>query len=64
MSRPKKEHKMCTIKMDVEIADKLDSFCEMSGQTKTFVIEQAILNYMEEFNALYQKMNKSRTDRQ
>ena len=64
MPRSKKEHKMCTIKMDVEIAERLDSFCDMSGQTKTFVIEQAILNYMEEFNALYQKMNKGRVDRE
>lgn len=64
MAKQSKEYKLHSIKMDIKVTEELDKFCQMSGQTKTFVIEQAIMNYIDEFNELYQKMNKNRADRQ
>lgn len=57
MGRSKKDYKVQSIRMDEKIADRLDKFCEVSGQTKTFIIEQAVVRYMNDFEKLYKKMN-------
>ncbi len=47
MARPKKENHPISIRMDKAIYDRLNEFCEVSGQPKTVAIERALVAYME-----------------
>lgn len=42
MARPKKDSSPVTIRMDKKVYDRLNAFCERSGQPKTTVIERAL----------------------
>ena len=59
MAKKKKDYVRCDINMETSIATRLEEFCSKSGQTKTAVIEHAVQNYINEFNKLYEKMNKA-----
>ncbi len=48
MPREKKDAKNFTCKFDREIFEKLEEFCELSGQSKTLVVERAVEKYLEE----------------
>ena len=48
MSREKKDAKNFGCKFDREIFEKLEEFCELSGQSKTMVVERAVEKYLEE----------------
>ena len=48
MSRGKKDAKNFACKFDREIFEKLEEFCELSGQNKTAVVERAVEKYIEE----------------
>ncbi len=48
MPREKKESKNFACKLDIEISEKLDEFCELSGWSKTTVVERAVKKYLEE----------------
>ncbi len=48
MPREKKDAKNFTCKFDREIFEKLGEFCELSGQSKTLVVERAVEKYLEE----------------
>ncbi len=48
MSREKKDAKNFACKFDREIFEKLEEFCELSGQNKTAVVERAVEKYIEE----------------
>ena len=48
MSREKKDAKNFGCKFDREIFEKLEEFCELSGQSKTRVVERAVKKYLEE----------------
>lgn len=48
MSREKKGAKNFGCKFDREIFEKLEEFCELSGQSKTMVVERAVEKYLEE----------------
>lgn len=48
MSREKKDAKNFGCKFDREIFEKLEEFCELSGQSKTMVVERAVKKYLEE----------------
>lgn len=45
MARPKKENHPISIRMDKAVYDRLNEFCEVSGQPKTVAIERAISEY-------------------
>ena len=47
MARPKKENHPISIRMDKAIYDRLNEFCEVSGQPKTVAIERALVAYMD-----------------
>lgn len=49
MARPKKENHPISIRMDKAIYDRLNEFCEVSGQPKTVAIERAIMAYVNEY---------------
>ena len=46
MSREKKDAKNFACKFDREIFEKLEEFCELSGQNKTAVVERAVEKYI------------------
>ena len=48
MARDKKDAKNFACKFDREIFEKLEEFCELSGQNKTAVVERAVEKYVEE----------------
>lgn len=48
MPREKKDAKNFACKFDREIFEKLEEFCELSGQSKTLVVERAVEKYLEE----------------
>ena len=53
MARPKtKESKAITIRLSVDVYERLDKFAQDSGQMKTVAIERAITAYM---NSYYQE---------
>ncbi len=48
MARDKKDAKNFACKFDREIFEKLEEFCEVSGQNKTAVVERAVEKYVEQ----------------
>ena len=48
MPREKKDSRHFSCKFDAGIFEKLEKFCEMSGQNKTFVVERAVQKYIDE----------------
>jgi len=47
MPRQKKDAKNFACKFDREIFEKLEEFCQISGQNKTLVVERAVQKYLE-----------------
>lgn len=58
MARPKKENHPISIRMDKAIYDRLNEFCEVSGQPKTVAIERAIAAYVNEYYHRNKKTEK------
>ena len=48
MGREKKDAKNFACKFDREIFERLEEFCQVSGQSKTAVVERAVQKYIEE----------------
>ena len=49
MSRTKKDAKILNIKLDREIHEQLEQFCDESGMTKTIAVEKILQRYFEEY---------------
>ena len=50
MARPKKENHPISIRMDKAIYDRLNEFCDVSGQPKTVAIERAVAAYVNAYS--------------
>ena len=50
MPRPKKDARNLNIKLDREIFEKLERFCEESGQSKTVAVERALKAYLDNYD--------------
>ena len=61
MARPKKENHPISIRMDKAIYDRLNEFCEVSGQPKTVAIERAVMAYINDYLLNAQEKNHSKT---
>ena len=48
MQREKKDSRNFTCKFDRGIFERLEEFCQLSGQSKTTVVERAVQKYLEE----------------
>ena len=48
MSKEKKDSRNFTCKFDREIFEKLEEFCNLSGKSKTSVVERAVDKYLGE----------------
>ena len=49
MARTKKDAKILNIKLDREIHEQLEQFCDESGLTKTVAVEKILQRYFEEY---------------
>lgn len=49
MPRPKKDGKVLNIKLSVSVYDKLEEFCDESGQTKTLAVERFLNKCLDEY---------------
>lgn len=49
MSRPKKDAKNLNIKLDREIFDRLEQFCDETGMTKTTATEKILTQFFERY---------------
>ena len=58
MARTKKETRNFACKFDKEIFDKLEEFCDLSGQSKTAVVERAVEKYVQENMELIKEVAK------
>ena len=58
MPRAKKDAKNFACKFDREIFEKLEDFCQLSGQNKTLVVERAVQKYLENNLAKMREFSK------
>ena len=58
MARPKKNGKYLNVCIQEEIYKKLEDFCLEAGQTKTIAVERALAQYIENYGAMQEKLNK------
>lgn len=58
MSREKKDAKNFTCKFDRTIFERLEEFCQLSGQSKTAVVERAVDKYLKENIDLVREVSK------
>ncbi len=49
MPRAKRDAKSFTIKMDSKVYERLEQYCEDSGQSKTTAVERAVMAYIDEY---------------
>ena len=50
MARQKKESHPITIRMEQELFDRMNDYCERSGQSKTVAIERALTEYINSYD--------------
>lgn len=55
MARPRKPSHPVTIRMEQEIFDRLNDFCERSGQPKTVAIERALKEYIDTYDKMMKR---------
>ena len=58
MARPRKESHPITVRLEQNIYDQLNDFCERSGQPKTVAIERAVSKYIDEYEEQMKKLEK------
>ena len=62
MAREKKDFKALNCKLDSSIWDALDQYCTDTGSNKTFVVEKALMLYLDkqkEQQAILRQFNKT-----
>lgn len=52
MPRPRKDGVNLNLKIDKQIYDDLNDFSTDSGQTKTFIVEKALKEYMTKYERM------------
>ena len=58
MSREKKDTKALNIKLATSISDRLEQYCEDSGQTKTVAVERALSAFIDDYYAQQKLLKK------
>lgn len=51
MARPKKNNHPVTVRLEQGLYERLNDFCERSGQPKTVAIERALKEYIDDYDA-------------
>ena len=57
MARPKKPNHPVTVRLEQVLYDRLNDFCERSGQPKTVAIERALKAYIDNYDEMMEKVN-------
>ena len=55
MARQKKESQPITIRMKRELFERMNAFCERSGQSKTVAIERALSEYIDAYDKIMER---------
>ena len=55
MERPRKKNRPVTVRMGLELYERLEGFCEKSGQPKTVDIERALKAYINNYDAVMKR---------
>lgn len=58
MARPKKESAPISFRLDVAVLERLNRFCEDSGQSKTIAVERAITMYIKDYEEKQKKLQE------
>ena len=58
MSRARKDAKLLNIKLDREVHEQLEQFCDESGMTKTIATEKILSQFFSEY---FQRPKQDRT---
>ena len=56
MPRPAKDTRPCSLRMEKQLFERLEQFCNDSGQSKTTAIERAVSMYIDDY---YKKMKRA-----
>ena len=59
MSRKKKDYIPLNMKVDSEVMEKFNQYCEEVGQTKTLAFERIVTNYIDRYNSNRAEINQS-----
>lgn len=57
MPRAKKENVPVSFRLAKEVNERLEQFCQDSGQSKTVAVERALIMYIEDYEAKQKKLN-------
>ncbi len=55
MARAKKASHPITIRMEQDLFDRMEDFCERSGQPKTVAIERALTEYIDNYDKMIER---------
>ena len=58
MARPKKDGKYLNVRIETAIYERLEKFSEESGQSKTFAVERALMEYMDDYEEKQRLLKK------
>ena len=58
MEKRRKQFKLHSIKLEATVSDRLEAHCQKTGQTKTAVIEQSVMNYIDKYEAMVAHFEK------
>ena len=58
MAKKTKDSKPFSIRMDKPTFNRLEAFCEDSGQSKTIAIERAVNMYIDDYDAKMEKLKE------
>jgi len=50
MAREKKDYVVLNCKLDRDVAERLDRYCDIKGQTKTLAVERILAAYFDEYD--------------
>lgn len=50
MARPKKDNKAISVRLATDVYERLNDYCERSGQPKTVAIERAIIMLIDDYD--------------
>ena len=58
MARPKKNGTYLNVCIETSIYERLEKLCEDAGQTKTVAVERALVAYLNDYDAIQEKLRK------
>lgn len=50
VGRPKKDYVSLNVKLDADVAESLNDYCKLTGQTKTLAVERALMSFLKTQN--------------